>query len=169
MSPKSPPTNEPLDHLDDWEESLRSRYPAPANGKAKEDFRDYRAEARPSVKEFYRLNHQHQTLDFVLTKKREYLPLRKRQMGIWEAMEFLNTLVDDSDPDTDLSQIEHLLQADRAETEDDRCYQTAGPRLHVARREIRCQPIVMIEVAWPAPSRRVGGRWPGVGGRERAR
>jgi inositol oxygenase len=31
-------------------------------------------------------------------------------MGIWEAMEFLNTLVDDSDPDTELSQIEHLLQ-----------------------------------------------------------
>ena len=31
-------------------------------------------------------------------------------MGIWEAMEYLNTLVDDSDPDTDLSQIEHNLQ-----------------------------------------------------------
>jgi inositol oxygenase len=35
-------------------------------------------------------------------------------MGIWEAMEFLNTLVDDSDPDTDLSQIEHLLQTSEA-------------------------------------------------------
>jgi len=32
------------------------------------------------------------------------------KMGIWEAMEFLNSLVDDSDPDTDLSQLEHLLQ-----------------------------------------------------------
>jgi inositol oxygenase len=31
-------------------------------------------------------------------------------MGIWQAAEFLNTLVDDSDPDTDLSQLEHLLQ-----------------------------------------------------------
>ena len=29
-------------------------------------------------------------------------------------MEFLNTLVDDSDPDTDLSQIEHLLQTAEA-------------------------------------------------------
>jgi inositol oxygenase len=104
----------PLDHLDDWEESLATRYPADASGKLKEAFRDYRAEARPSVKEFYRLNHRHQTLDFVLAKKREYLPLRKRRMGIWEAMEFLNTLVDDSDPDTDLSQIEHLLQAAEA-------------------------------------------------------
>ena len=31
-------------------------------------------------------------------------------MGVWEAMEYLNTLVDDSDPDTDLTQIQHLLQ-----------------------------------------------------------
>ena len=29
-------------------------------------------------------------------------------------MEFLNTLVDDSDPDTDLSQIEHLMQTAEA-------------------------------------------------------
>jgi inositol oxygenase len=109
-----PDPNRPLDHLDDWEESLHARYPAEGSGKAKEQFRDYRTEARPSVKEFYRLNHRHQTLDFVLAKKREYLPLRKRQMGVWEAMEFLNTLVDDSDPDTDLSQIEHLMQSAEA-------------------------------------------------------
>jgi inositol oxygenase len=106
--------DQPLDHLDDWEESLAARYPSAASEKPKAAFRDYRAEARPSVKEFYRLNHRYQTLDFVLAKKREYLPLRKRRMGIWEAMEFLNTLVDDSDPDTDLSQIEHLLQAAEA-------------------------------------------------------
>ena len=35
-------------------------------------------------------------------------------MGIWEAMEFLNTLVDDSDPDTSLTQIEHLMQTAEA-------------------------------------------------------
>ena len=42
-------------------------------------FRDYRAEARPSVKEFYRLNHMHQTLDFVKSKHREFLPLDWKQ------------------------------------------------------------------------------------------
>ena len=105
-----PAPQQPLGRLDDWEESLQARYPE----KPKEAFRDYRAEARPGVKEFYRLNHRHQTLDFVLGKKREYLPLRKRRMGIWEAMELLNTLVDDSDPDTELSQIEHLLQTAEA-------------------------------------------------------
>lgn len=104
--------HQPLDHVDDWEESLQSRYPTP--DKPKEAFRDYRAEARPSVKEFYRLNHRYQTLDFVRAKKNEYLPLRRRRMSVWQAMEFLNTLVDDSDPDTELSQIEHLLQTAEA-------------------------------------------------------
>ena len=108
---------QPLAHLDDWEESLAARYGSAAASNAskpKEAFRDYRAEARPSVKEFYRLNHRYQTLAFVLAKKREYLSLDRRQMGVWEAMEFLNTLVDDSDPDTDLSQIEHLIQTAEA-------------------------------------------------------
>jgi inositol oxygenase len=101
--------------IDNWEETLDARYPEPeVPGKAKEAYRDYRAEARPSVKEFYRLNHTHQTFDFVQQKKAEYLPKQKRRMGIWEAMEFLNTLVDDSDPDTDLSQIEHLMQTAEA-------------------------------------------------------
>lgn len=35
-------------------------------------------------------------------------------MTIWEAMEKLNTLIDESDPDTSLSQIQHLLQAAEA-------------------------------------------------------
>ena len=107
-------TAQPLDRLDDWEDFLKERYPATASEKPQEAFRDYRAGARPSVKEFYRLNHRYQTLDFVLAKKREYLPLARRRMSVWEAMEFLNTLVDDSDPDTDLSQIEHLLQSAEA-------------------------------------------------------
>src|SRR5207253_1922176 len=53
-------------------------------------------------------------VDFVKAKKREYLPLRRRRMGVWEAMDFLNTLVDDSDPDISLSQIEHLVQVAEA-------------------------------------------------------
>lgn len=106
--------SEPLAHVDDWEESLQSRYPESSSSKPQEAFRDYRSDARPSVKEFYRLNHHHQTLDFVRAKKRQYLPLCQRKMGIWQAMEFLNQLVDDSDPDTDASQIEHLLQTAEA-------------------------------------------------------
>jgi inositol oxygenase len=115
--------------LDGWEDLLQIRYPAaPAEEpsqtaneeKPRERFRDYRAEARPSVKEFYRLNHANQTLEFVLAKKRQYLSLDRRRLGMWEAMEYLDTLVDDSDPDTELSQIEHLLQAAEAVRRDGR-------------------------------------------------
>jgi inositol oxygenase len=112
MKPSADGEPNPLERLDDWEESLQGRYPP--GGKSKEAFRNYRAETRPSVKELYRLNHRYQTLDFVRAKEREYLPLRHRSMGIWEAMEFLNTLVDASDPDTELSQIEHLMQTSEA-------------------------------------------------------
>src|SRR5262245_40295307 len=102
----------PLSKLEEWEDFLQLRYPeeTAAGAKPKEQFRNYEADARPSVREFYRLNHRHQTYDFVQAKKKEFLSLNRRRMGIWEAMEYLNTLVDDSDPDTDLSQLEHLLQ-----------------------------------------------------------
>lgn len=100
--------------IDDLEDFQKARYEERDSheepSKAKEHFRDYEAEARATVKDFYRLNHQNQTLDFVRRKKAEYLPRTRQTMDIWGAMEFLNTLVDDSDPDTDLTQIEHLLQ-----------------------------------------------------------
>jgi inositol oxygenase len=109
----------PLEQLEHWEEFLRDRYPEPGSNEAfqatdpkktKEQFRNYESAARPSVRQFYQLNHRHQTFEFVQSKRREFLPLNRRKMGVWEALEFLNTLVDDSDPDTDLSQLEHLLQ-----------------------------------------------------------
>jgi len=77
-------------------------------------FRDYASESRASVKELYRLNHANQTLDFVLAKKAEYGKLDKAEMGIWEAMDFLNNLVDDSDPDLALPQVVHALQTAEA-------------------------------------------------------
>jgi inositol oxygenase len=117
-----PDAGRPMQDLDDWEDVLRERYPAPGveSEKKKEEFRNYESSSRPGVREFYRLNHRHQTLAFVLAKKRQYLPLRRKRMGIWEAMEFLNTLVDDSDPDTSLSQIEHLMQVAEAIRRDGR-------------------------------------------------
>jgi inositol oxygenase len=101
----------PLQHLDDWDDYVASRY---KEGKAEEEFRNYDADANPGVAEFYRLNHANQTLDFVLAKRKEYLGLTRGKKSIWEAADYLNTLVDDSDPDTDLTQIEHLLQTSEA-------------------------------------------------------
>lgn len=113
-------SNRPLAALEEWEDFLKERYPktttpqeaflAANPNKKKEEFRNYEANARPSVREFYRLNHRYQTYDFGQAKRKEYLGLNRRQMPVWEALEYLNTLVDDSDPDTDLSQLDHLLQ-----------------------------------------------------------
>jgi inositol oxygenase len=102
---------QPLTDLDQWEEFLEGRY---QEGKSEAEFRQYDAQANPGVAEFYRLNHQFQTVDYVLGKERDYFALNKGKKTVWEAAEFLNTLVDDSDPDTDLTQIEHLLQTSEA-------------------------------------------------------
>lgn len=82
--------------------------------KAPDAYRNYEAATRDCVKELYRLNHSQQTLAFVQAKKAEYLPLNKAEMSIWEAMDFLNNFVDDSDPDLALPQIIHALQTAEA-------------------------------------------------------
>jgi inositol oxygenase len=121
MSEAETNSHSPLQSMEEWDDFLKERYPEPAvcptppfqavdAKKKKEQFRNYEADARPGVREFYRQNHRHQTYEFAQSKRKEFLGLNRRKMGIWEAMEYLNTLVDDSDPDTDLSQLEHLLQ-----------------------------------------------------------
>jgi inositol oxygenase len=82
----------------------------PSIAKPADEFRNFAAEARDTVKEFYRLNHSHQTLDFVREKKATYLTRDRKRLTVWEALEYLDTLVDDSDPDVDFTQIEHALQ-----------------------------------------------------------
>jgi inositol oxygenase len=103
--------NQPLKELDEWDDFVATRY---REGKSEEEFRNYKEDANPTVTEFYRQNHAYQTLDFVLEKKREYCGLTRGEKSIWEMADYLNTLVDDSDPDTDLTQIEHLLQTSEA-------------------------------------------------------
>ena len=63
-----------------------------------EDFRRFDDTASAGVRGFYRLNHTYQTREFVREKKRQYTARTRGEMGIWEAMEYLNTLVDESDP-----------------------------------------------------------------------
>ncbi|CAE6428475.1 unnamed protein product [Rhizoctonia solani] len=77
--------------------------------KDKTAFRDYEAACD-------REQHTKQTVEFNVRKRREFEEGRgkRARMGVWEAIEMLETLVDDSDPDTELSQIEHLLQTAEA-------------------------------------------------------
>ncbi len=101
----------PLKCVDEWDDFIANRY---REGKKHSEFRIYDEKSDPSVAEFYRLNHANQTLQFVLEKESQYNPLQKGKKSIWEAANYLNTLIDDSDPDTDLSQIEHLMQTSEA-------------------------------------------------------
>ncbi|KAL8217370.1 hypothetical protein R6Q57_020743 [Mikania cordata] len=80
------------------------------------NFRDYAVEGerQQGVENFYRVNHINQTVDFVKKMRREYEKLDKIEMSIWECCELLNQVIDESDPDLDEPQIEHLLQTAEA-------------------------------------------------------
>src|SRR6266567_322351 len=93
----------PLKSLEEWDDFVKARYPEgeselPASAgvthKKPEEFRNYTETTPARVREFYRQNHTYQTRDFVLGKKTNFLAKNRATMGIWEAMEFLNTLVD---------------------------------------------------------------------------
>ena len=69
--------------MEEWDDFLKERYPEPAvrptravpgdrPDKKKEQFRNYEANARPSVREFYRQNHLHQTYEFAQAKRKEF-------------------------------------------------------------------------------------------------
>jgi inositol oxygenase len=115
MKPQADAT--PLANLDEWEDDLLRRYPDPENiaqEKSVEEYRNYDNPQRDTVREFYRLNHTYQTYAFVKEKQKEFLSFKRKEMPIWDAFTFLNQLVDDSDPDTDLDQLQHLLQTSEA-------------------------------------------------------
>lgn len=106
----------PLKSIEEWEDDLLVRYPEPkSTTKEKSEYRNYEDSERVNtVREFYRLNHTYQTHDFVNAKREEFLQFNKREMSFWDAVDYLNTLVDDSDPDTSLDQLQHLLQTSEA-------------------------------------------------------
>ncbi|OAQ64107.1 inositol oxygenase [Pochonia chlamydosporia 170] len=83
--------------------------------KDKTQFRQYE-EACDRVKNFYKEQHEKQTVAYNLAARNRFNSASRPrpEMTVWQAIEKLNTLVDESDPDTTLSQIEHLLQSAEA-------------------------------------------------------
>ena len=81
--------------------------------KDKTQFRQYE-DACDRVKNFYKEQHTKQTVAYNLKARNDFHSKTRAEMTVWEAMEKLNTLIDESDPDTSLSQIEHLLQSAEA-------------------------------------------------------
>ncbi|XP_062087582.1 inositol oxygenase 1-like [Humulus lupulus] len=91
---------------------INGGFVVPATNSFGETFRDYNAEGEKHarVENFYKINHKNQTYDFVKKMREEYIKMDKMEMTIWECCELLNDVVDESDLDSDLPQMEHLLQ-----------------------------------------------------------
>ncbi|XP_023232082.1 inositol oxygenase-like isoform X2 [Centruroides sculpturatus] len=82
--------------------------------KKMEEFRQYTTDKddhiQRRVRETYRKMHNNQTVQFVGERTRYWTKFDKCQMNIMQALEKLNALVDESDPDVDIPNIVHAFQ-----------------------------------------------------------
>ena len=76
-------------------------------------FRQYEL-ACDRVKQFYEEQHEKQTVAYNIQARINFKTKTRAKMTIWEGLERLNKLLDESDPDTELSQIDHALQTAEA-------------------------------------------------------
>ncbi|KAM0545432.1 hypothetical protein ACHAPJ_011337 [Fusarium lateritium] len=81
--------------------------------KDKTGFRQFQ-DAQDRVKQFYAQQHALQTVAFNLKARNEFYNKTRAYMSVWDAMEKLNTFIDECDPDTPESQMTHLLQTAEA-------------------------------------------------------
>ena len=83
-------------------------------------FRNYKDIAvNAAVRDHYRKMRERQTFEYVQRMQRKYLKFDK-PMDLWDAMSHLNDLIDVSDPDLDLPNVQHLIQSAEALREDRR-------------------------------------------------
>ena len=121
-TPPSLPSGRELEEVSDQIDAINILLSSPTpttsttttgDSKPKSNFRQYLT-AAPQVKALYKAQHENQTVEYNLAARKAFHSTVRARMGVWEAMEKLNVLIDDSDPDTSLSQIQHLLQTAEA-------------------------------------------------------
>jgi len=81
------------------------------------NFRRYEDDTLPltkRVREFYQLMHTNQTVDFVKQQHEKWLKLDHFEGTIMEALDKLNEMVDESDPDINVPNIVHAFQTAEA-------------------------------------------------------
>merc|ERR1712002_604907 len=80
--------------------------------KEKEAFRDYSKDDAlgERVRKTYYEMHANQTMDFVASKHEKWLKFNHMEATVMEALDMLNELIDESDPDLDLPNIVHAFQ-----------------------------------------------------------
>ncbi|CUM45869.1 uncharacterized protein AC631_04563 [Debaryomyces fabryi] len=90
-------------------------------------FRQYEL-ACDRVKQFYEEQHEKQTVAYNIQARINFKTKSRARMTVWEGLERLNKLLDESDPDTELSQIDHALQTAEAIRKDNkpRWFQLVG-------------------------------------------
>lgn len=86
------------------------------DNKKPEEFRNYGQDSPryETVRAFYEEQHEKQTHAFATRMLAEYTQQSRCTMAVWEALMYLNGVVDDSDPDTDLDQLAHAVQTAEA-------------------------------------------------------
>lgn len=83
-------------------------------------FRNYNENSvKAAVREHYKKMRQNQTVAYVAEMKQKYLTFDKPMM-LWEALSHLDDLIDVSDPDLDLPNVQHLIQSAEAIRKDKR-------------------------------------------------
>ncbi len=83
-------------------------------------FRNYdQSDVTVAVRNHYRKMRQNQTFEYVRRMQKKYLTFDK-PMDLWDAMEHLNDLIDVSDPDLNLPNVQHLIQSAEAIRADNR-------------------------------------------------
>ncbi|XP_043253538.1 inositol oxygenase isoform X1 [Colletes gigas] len=84
------------------------------SGKMVSEFRDYSTDPLDPVKErvrqTYQKMHTYQTVEFVKSRMDKWLQFNKFKMTVKDALIKLNSLVDESDPDTNMPNIVHAFQ-----------------------------------------------------------
>ncbi|THX32558.1 inositol oxygenase 1 [Aureobasidium pullulans] len=70
------------------------------------------------VKSFYAQQHTLQTVAYNMKARDDFYSKTRAEMTVWEALEKLDTFVDECDPDTQESQLTHLLQTAEALRQD---------------------------------------------------
>ncbi|KAK6614613.1 hypothetical protein H4I96_00934 [Botrytis cinerea] len=92
---------------------IRAEMKKPGAGKDKAEFRRYDG-AKDHVRLFYTEQHLKQTVEYNITVREEFRNRDPWWMGAMEGALLLNKFVDQSDPDTEVGQLEHLFQTSEA-------------------------------------------------------
>lgn len=95
---------------DNWKDNSKSVI---ASSKITRQYRQYEL-AFDRVKLFYKEQHKNQTVAYNIQARINFKTKIRDRMTVWDALIKLNNLLDESDPDTELSQIDHALQTAEA-------------------------------------------------------